>query len=197
MITIPKRMRHLPRDRRGYPIPKSVLIDRNGRPHFTINDDVVRLKQLVEKRCPICGAKLTGKQWFVGGPQSAFNEHGAYIDLPMHYECAHYALQACPYLAAPNYSGRINAATLSDDDDTMRVLLDQTMIPDRPPLFVAVQCRTHQITLNGYLQPMRPYLRVEYWQHGKRLDDAEGEAQTKDYMTVPLPARQPMRIIVR
>jgi hypothetical protein len=37
-VAIPKRMRSLERDKRGYPIPFIVLRDKTGQPQFTIND---------------------------------------------------------------------------------------------------------------------------------------------------------------
>ena len=43
---VPKMMRTLPRDARGYPIPFIVVIDRAGKPQFTIND-----AQRVEHDC--------------------------------------------------------------------------------------------------------------------------------------------------
>ena len=55
------------------------------------------------------------------------------------------------------------------------------MIPDRPEVFVAVMCVSQEFVgervgpLGGqYIKPRRPYRKVEYWQHGKQLPDAEG-----------------------
>lgn len=80
-------------------------------PHFAINNDLLALKCLREK-LPVCGYRLDKVIWFVGGPRSAFHGFGRYLDPPMREECATYALQVCPYLAAPNYSGRVDAAGL-------------------------------------------------------------------------------------
>jgi hypothetical protein len=169
-VPIPSQMSHLKRDSRGYPIPDGLYIDQNGKAHFTINDDSKRLRHLRDRLCPICGRRLKSPYWFVGGPQSAFDPNGAYIDLPMHDECAHYALQVCPYLAAPNYSGRIDAKTLPKNAPSM-ILIDQTMIPERPEFFVAVRCKRFVIIKGGrYVKPVRPYQQVEFWQHGKQTE---------------------------
>jgi hypothetical protein len=163
-------MKHLKTDPRGYPIPDGLYIDQDGRAHFTINDETKRQRHLKQRCCPICGKRLKPDYWFVGGPRSAFDPNGAYIDLPMHDECAHYALQVCPYLAAPNYSGRIDAKTLSKDNATP-MLIDQTMIPERPNTFVAVCCKKFSIIAGGrYVRPTKPYLKVEYWQYGQKVD---------------------------
>ncbi len=174
MIEIPTRMRHLDRDTRGYPIPVLVYRDAAGKPHFTINDDEVRERVIRRDLCGICGGKLYRGRWFVGGPKAAFHDDGAYVDPPMHGECARYALSVCPYLAAPSYGKRLDAKTLRGrtDPKTM-LLLDPTQDPDRPAVFVAVMSIGQWVSESGlqnYLHPNRPYRQVEYWQHGRRLN---------------------------
>jgi len=187
-VPIPARMRHLERDARGYAIPWTVFRDTSGRAHFTINDENRRQRVIREDRCPICLTKLLRGRWFVGGPASAFHAHGAYIDPPMHTECARYALQVCPYLAAPNYAKRLDDRTLAPGEP-VPLLLDPTMDPQRPPLFVAVMATGQRLIredvdyagtpvhLVRFLKPRRPYLRVEYWRDGCRLEVSKGEAE--------------------
>jgi hypothetical protein len=172
VIAIPKRMAHLPVDRRGYAIPWGVYVDSSGRAQFTINDDVKREFALTGDLCPICGQKLSRGRWFVGGPMSAFHRHGAYFDPPMHDECAHYSLQTCPYLAAPRYAHRIDDALLSGGTALPLLLVDPTMIPERPEVFVAVFA-TGQRRTKLHVIPRRPYSRVEYWRHGKQITEEE------------------------
>src|SRR5580765_1656274 len=131
-------MRKRPRDRRGYPIPKAVYIDNQGKPHFQITDQNELKRLLKFDLCPMCGAKLKDKRWFVGGPKSAFYLMGGYFDPPMHDECAHYALKVCPYLAAPTYSRRIEGKSIKDTDRNI-VTVDERVEVDRPPVFVAVE----------------------------------------------------------
>ena len=57
-VQIPKKMKALAKDRRGYPIPFIVMRDTDGYPHFTINNSSLQRRCLKEKRCPICGSKL-------------------------------------------------------------------------------------------------------------------------------------------
>jgi len=160
----------LPRDRRGYIIPWVVYRDGDDRPHFTINDDQKRFLALTKDLCPICAEKLLRGRWFVGGPQAAFHERGAYIDPPMHGECAHYALTTCPYLAAPNYSKRIDAKTLRSS--AVPLLFDSAVIDERPDYFVAVLATGQKLTgAENYITPKRPYLRVEYWRHGRQIEN--------------------------
>jgi hypothetical protein len=174
-VEIPKRMRKLERDRRGYPIPKSVFRDSNGKPHFQISDHV-ELRRLIKfDLCGMCGAKLKASRWFVGGPKSAFYVQGAYFDPPMHDECAHYALQVCPYLAAPTYSKRIEDMTIKDGSRTM---VDERVEVERPLVFVAVEA-TGQTVRDRLIIPKQPYTKIEYWLHGTQMSHAEGEAMCK------------------
>jgi hypothetical protein len=179
MISVPKKMRALQKDRRGYPIPYIVLRDTDGKPHFSINDTLRQRKALLERRCPICGTRLDRVIWFLGGPLSAFHPHGSYMDSAMHYECMRYAVQSCPYLAAPNYLGRIDAKTVDPGKlPHATVFMDTTMIPERPSLFVAVASSGQNIRFEwplAYVTPVRPYLEVEYWRLGKQLTEEEGK----------------------
>jgi hypothetical protein len=73
----------------------------------------------------------------------------------MHRQCAHYALMVCPYLAAPNYSRRIDSCTMSAEERAkIPVLIDNTMDRKRPALFVCAMA--HRMT-------------AEFWRHGERL----------------------------
>ena len=195
-IPIPARMRYLPRDRRGYPIPFIVFRDTDRNPHFTINDDQRRAFVLKHDRCGICNHALFRGRWYVGGPASAFDPRGAYLDPPMHHECAEYALQVCPYLAAPSYSRLIDGKTLDPEKADATIVLDATVDNTRPDFSVAVMAIGHRITAEGYIVPKRPYRRVEIWKHGKRLairrgDVAKGDvsqaAKLRDFMKGAMP----------
>lgn len=178
-VKIPRRMQALDRDARGLPIPATVWRDASGRPHFTINDTAVSGRLLIEDRCGICAAQLLRVRWFVGGPLSALHPAGAYNDLPMHRGCMHYALRVCPYLAAPVYARRIDARTVREPLERNRVFLDPSMDDKRPVLFVAVAARGQHVSAQpdllepARIRPLRPYVAVEYWQHGRQLSEQE------------------------
>lgn len=171
-VPIPLRMRKLPLDHRGYPIGKGFYVDKAGKPQFTINDETKRQRHIRNDLCAICGTKLMRFRWFIGGPASAYDEHGAYIDPPLHDECAHYALQVCPYLAAPAYAGRIDGKLLSASEK-QDMFTDPTMLPYRPDFFVAVCSRGTGWVDDGplirWVVPTRPYVRVEHWVQGQQV----------------------------
>ena len=175
-VPIPKLMKDLAVDDRGYPIPWTVLRGpSDGKPHFAINVEELRLRCINNRLCPICGVRLFRGMWFVGGPGSALHPQGAYIDPPMHKECAEYALKVCPYLAAPRYSGRVDDRTLKPADRSLiPILIDRTQMPERPPLFVCAMTIKMTVTENFYLQPKRPWHTIDFWRSGDKLDSLVG-----------------------
>lgn len=182
MIEIPKRMRKLDRDRRGYPIPVTVLIDSTGKPHFTVHDHAARVRALKADQCAICGRKLQAERWFVGGAKSAFSILGAYYDPPMHAECCRYALQVCPYLAAPTYARRIDEKSIKTPEPGLVIVAEKAVIDARPLVFVAVATTGQTVTNDNLIIPKTPYTKIEYWLHGTQLSQAEGEAMCKAEM---------------
>jgi hypothetical protein len=173
-VAIPKRMQHLDRDHRGYPVPVMVWRSPDGIPHFTINDEAKRFTLLMDDQCSICGTKLLKLRWFVGGPLSAFHPAGSYMDPPLHRECMTYAMQVCPWLAAPVYARRIDARTVREAEPN-RVFIDHTQMPDRPPVFVCVGAigqtmRNSSSLLEPiYVRPKRPYKAVQFWKGGQQI----------------------------
>lgn len=178
-VPVPARMQKLDRDARGYPIPFNILRDSEGKPHFTINDHGKAETCINERRCPICGDLHGRVLWFAGGPMSAFHPAGCYIDQPMHKECVHYAMKVCPYLAAPRYTGRIDAGTLDPEKlPNGMTTKDPTMIARRPDVFVLVGARTYSLSKNAtpFLH-LHPQQRVgyEFWRKGVQIsfEDAQ------------------------
>jgi hypothetical protein len=171
---VPERIARLPRDPRGYPIPWNALSTEET-VFFTINNTKKTWEALRRALCPICGEQLGRWLWFVGGPRSAFDPGGCYLDLPGHRACMEYALQVCPYLAAPKYLGRVDVIRPEKLPPEGRVLIDETMIPDRPEIFVAVACQKVEALdrspLPPYLKPVAPFLDFSFWRHGQRIPE--------------------------
>jgi hypothetical protein len=177
-IEVPPKMRMLPKDKRGYPVPWIVQRDLTGRPFFVMNDQEKVGACVRRKLCGICGQKLERDVWLVGGPGAAFHENGVFLDPAMHKACAVYALRVCPYIAG-RYTGRVEAAFLKHGkwDPRMGVVFDESMIPEQPPFFVLGRTRRAGFLASEAgtfrVVPVRPWLEVEFWHHGRRLDEAE------------------------
>jgi hypothetical protein len=179
MIEIPKRLRTRPRDRRGYPVPFSVYIDRTGRPQFTITDPV-KLRACIGKRlCGLCGGRIDAGYWFVGGERCFTHELGAFIDPPMHEECARYAIRVCPFLAAPSYAKRIDDRLMPAPIGGEVLVKDNTMADERPAVFGLGMTTGYTLVRPS---PLQTYFRAdgwavqERWRHGEQL--TEGEDRT-------------------
>lgn len=183
MTAVPERIAKLPKDKRGYPVPWNVLCAEDGTPFFTVNDDRKHWKALRMALCPICGESLGRWKWWVGGPRSAFDPNGWYMDLPGHMECMQFSLATCPYLALPKYLGRIDVPDSSKLPPI--VLVDITQIPERPPLFVAVagdklEVRGGEGPMLPYTRPQHPVLGYEFWRQGKCITDEEAMPLLRD-----------------
>lgn len=107
-IEIPRIMRTLERDARGYPIP--FIVKRiNGVPQFAINETPMIMRCVRQKLCSVCGKKLK-EYWMIGGSRAFLHPDGVFGDSPVHLECAEYALQVCPFLAAPRWTKSVSDA---------------------------------------------------------------------------------------
>lgn len=179
-VEVPPKMRLLPRDRRGYPVPWIVQRDLTGRPFFVLNDVEKTMACGRRKVCGICGRKLERDSWLVGGPGAAFHEHGAFLDPPMHHACGRYALRVCPYIAT-RYTGRVDHALLKQGkwDARMRTVEEDHMLPEQPPFFVFAKTANAPMRWDvetgqpPRFHPKRPWLAVEFWRHGVQLAAAE------------------------
>lgn len=165
---MPSRIASLPRDRRGLPIPHTVAwVD--GAPDFRVIDPIKWDRAVCFRRCGICGDVLGHKVAFVGGPGSIGNR--LFTDLPMHRDCAIYALRTCPFLAAPKFS---YAKRPPSDTRTIEVVSEQR--PDTFGLgitrgFKPVRLRGGEVVLMA-----DPFLSVEWWRLGEPVTDTKSES---------------------
>lgn len=180
-VPMPDRIKALPRDARGYPIPVVVLRDSMGVSHFALNDSRVAIKCALENRCSVCGDRLLRGKWFVGGPLSAFDPWGSYYDPPVHIECMEYSCRVCPYLAAPGWNKPTAQSAIkkvrAGGDSFAFVEADTRDL--RPHIIVAAMAsgfviKKHEMQV--FFTPRRPLMRVRFWLHGQELSRAEATA---------------------
>jgi len=105
----PKLMRHLPIDKRGYPVPWFVDWLPNGEPEFRAMDRRKFNAAIDDKLCWTCGNKLFGEQVFCIGPMCAVNRLSS--EPASHWQCAVYAAQNCPFLSKPQMVRRKDGLT--------------------------------------------------------------------------------------
>lgn len=96
---LPSRMRGLPRDAEGRPVPFFVAwVD--GRPDFRTMDARALRDAVRHHLCWVCGEPMSeARGAFVLGPMCAVNRVSA--EPPGHKDCAVYSATHCPFLTTP------------------------------------------------------------------------------------------------
>lgn len=174
-VPMPKPMRTLERDSRGYPVPFIVLRDTSGKPQFTINDTRQVAAAQRKRLCAICGKRLEAEVWFVGGARCFIHPHGAFVDPPLHHDCGEYALQVCPFLAMPVYAKRIEAKKLDPRHipEGLGLAFVPYMPPNQPERFgfgCTADFELFTSERQGDLYRVHHWRFVEWWRNGERVN---------------------------
>lgn len=163
-VEVPARLAKRPRDRRGYPIPWVAMTDAEGRPDFRVTSAerwVIAARQRV---CTQCGEPLGRHLAFIGGPLSY--ESRLFTDLAMHKDCAQYAVQVCPFLAAPSMR---YAEEVPQMKGTPTVRHTPEMSSARPDRFFVATTHNYQVVQTGtgaVVVRAGPWEWVQWWRHG-------------------------------
>jgi len=96
---LPLKMRHLPIDKRGFPVPYFVARI-NGEPDHRVVEPRAMDACIKHGRCWICGLPLARELAFCIGPMCGVTRTNS--EPPSHEECAAYAASACPFLSRPH-----------------------------------------------------------------------------------------------
>ena len=98
-IIRPPQVAALPVDARtGFPIfflmqpPPGRVLD------FKLYNPIHKLRCGLERLCMVCGQPLPYWLWFLGG--EADLDNGVCGDPPLHWDCANYSVQVCPFLTS-------------------------------------------------------------------------------------------------
>ena len=161
--TMPTRMRALPIDDRGYPVPW--FVDwLNGKPEFRAMDPEKYKRALKQRLCWVCGEKLGSYLCFVAGPMCGINRTSS--EPPSHVDCAIWSAQNCPFLANPRMVRR--------EDELVNNTLLQSMpgiaLSRNPGVAMLWMTRTYDIFPDGkgqhLIQMGEPYT-VEWYCEGR------------------------------
>lgn len=102
-IPMPPRIQQLPLTENGFPILYFVaLVD--GKPDLRIMDAGKRVVATTKHLCWLCGQPLGRHMAFVLGPMCCVTRTTS--EPGCHYDCAQYAVRACPFLARPHMHRR-------------------------------------------------------------------------------------------
>lgn len=163
----PDRIKALPIDRRGFPVPFFVGWQ-DGEPVFPAMDPEKLLAAIKREVCWVCGQPLGRHRVFVIGPMCVANRVSS--EPPSHQECARFAAENCPFLANPRM-GRVPRERYGGEDPAGIML-------DRNPGVTALaytEGRTKYFNdgKGGVLFEVAPILRVEWWASGRAATHAE------------------------
>lgn len=100
---LPARMKTLPLDERGYPVPWFVVWI-NGKPEFRVADSAKMFRARRFGYCWVCGSNAGAVKTFLIGPMCCVNRVTS--EPPCHLECAEFAALACPFLTLPKAQRR-------------------------------------------------------------------------------------------
>lgn len=171
LIELPIRMASLPRDERGYPVPRFVeWID--GKPDFRVIDGRHMAACVSSDLCWLCGQKLGAYKAFVIGPMCAINRINS--EPPSHYVCARFAVRNCPFLTRP-LATRNKRDLPADGEQPAGISIDRN--PGCCAIWVAKSYTPFSPHAGGpgVLFRMGEPQRVEFWAHGNIATRSEVE----------------------
>lgn len=162
----PERVAQLEVDERGYPIFYAIQPPPGKALDFRVLNVEHHMLTAKKKLCAICGQKLDHWLHFIGGPMCLKGRggdrtrrdlkaldggpfeppalrrdiFGIFGDGPMHRECAHYALQVCPFLTLPTMQYK---KTVSDKVEN--TVMDKNVITKKPRYIIVYMTRTFRL----------------------------------------------------
>lgn len=179
LSTLPSRMRELPIDERGYPVPWFVAWH-DGKPEFRAMDPMKFVNAIKKKLCWVCGGRLGVNLCFVAGPMCGINRTSS--EPPSHLECARWSAKNCPFLSNPRMVRRedeeINNQQLRDNAAGFAI----TRNPGVAMLWITREYEvfnTQEVKGNpnaGYLIQMGEADCVEWWACGRKATRGEVQA---------------------
>lgn len=176
-LSFPDRMKRLPLDARGFPIPWFVHVTK-GVPDFRVVRPGGVVTAFRSKTCWLCGERLGSFYAFNIGPMCAVNRVNS--EPPSHRDCAVFAAQACPFLNNPRM--RRNEKDLPED----RIAPGGIHIPRNPGVacvWITRSFRPFRAT-GGTLFELGDPVKVMWF--------AEGRTATRDEVVASIESGMPL-----
>jgi hypothetical protein len=169
-VSIPERIRALPVDERGYPVPWFVeWID--GKPEFRVADGEKWMRAVRYRICWVCGQKLGSYLIFVLGPMCGITR--TTTEPACHLDCARFAAQACPFLIRAHMIRRGQ-----EELAAMGVTSSGNAIKRNPGVALLWTTRSFEVwrpAPGEMLISVGDPLEVEWWSAGRKATRAEVE----------------------
>lgn len=164
---MPERIKALPLDDRGYPIPFFVAyID--GKPEFRAADRHKYKKCVTRNLCWVCGQTLTRPFAFLIGPMCAITRTTS--EPPTHLDCAEWSAKGCPFLSKPIMVRRTNNMP-EDTSPIGGISIDRN--PGVTCMWIAQSYKIFRDPDGRPLIEVGEPLSLMWWREGRRATKAE------------------------
>lgn len=175
--TWPERIKALPLDERGFPVPWFVTWFKDGKPAFSRTPGAVPDFRIVERGlvvqairqrlCWVCGQRLGKHLAFVIGPMCAVNRTSA--EPPCHLDCAEFSARACPFLVKPRM--RRNYVDRPEFRDPPGLMIERN--PGVALVWITRSYKTWRPDGGGILIEVGEPERVSFYAQGREATRAE------------------------
>jgi len=174
---MPARIARLPRDERGYPVPRFVEWLKEGKkaprgsegaaPDFRYADYGFRLLAFKRGLCWICGEPLGVHKVYAIGPMCVIS--GTTSEPACHRECAEFAASACPFLVRPRQ--KRNEKGLDPDSTAPGLMIKRN--PGCICLYETPLAHAFADGAGGWLISLEPPVRTDWWAEGREATREE------------------------
>lgn len=167
---LPPKMRHLPVDHRGFPVPYFVAWQ-DGKPLFPVMDPAKMRDAIRFSNCWVCGQRLGAHKAFVIGPMCVCNRLNS--EPPSHLECALFSAKNCPFLTKPRMRRQVTHDGTYLDQPVQAAA--GIMIERNPGVCCVWVTKKFEIerTREGPLFRLGDPETVSFWAEGRRATRAE------------------------
>jgi hypothetical protein len=177
---MPARIKRLPRDERGYPVPRFVQWLKDGEkagigapgaiPDFRYADFEFRARAFKHGLCWLCGERLGQHRVYVIGPMCVINKTTS--EPACHRDCAEFAAKACPFLVRPRE--KRNAKGLDEEASAPGTMIRRN--PGCVCLYETKEAKAFSAGAGGWLIRLGLPDRVDWWAEGRQATRAEIQA---------------------
>jgi len=166
LFDMPPEIAALPRDHRGYPVPKFATWDEaTGKWDFVLASQEFMHKAVKERLCWLCGCKMGKRLWFVTGPMCTIT--GASAEPPCHRGCAIFAVKNCPFMVRP-MAKRVDLSKTRNHRDHMEP--GGNMITHNPGVMAIYETPDFRVHLDPQGKPvfiMGNPKDITWWREGR------------------------------
>ena len=182
----PNRIARLPKDERGYPVPRFVewfiedldgerrlarRTDLNAKPDFRIASAEYRAQAFKYGYCWVCGDQLGAHKVYAIGPMCVINRTTS--EPACHRACAEYAVKACPFLLRP----RMRRLPHADDVESRSpggIMLERN--PGCICLYETKEAKGFSDGIGSWLIRLGKPTKVDWWAEGRTATRSEIQA---------------------